>query len=140
MTDFSIDTVTTSPRIDTRWRTSKFGEDVARPGTLDLSKFVEGTHYNIGARKDNIIPSGVAVQLGAGGLYEPWDGTTGVLAGYINDDQGIELYRRAGVGKSTRSTFALLVVGIIDASYLPVVAQRTTVKAAANVSGKFVYA
>src|SRR4051794_22176353 len=102
MTDFGIDTFVTTPRVDTRWRTSKFGKDHARPGTLDLTKFVEGTHYNIGSISDNVIPSGVAVTYNATTkLYEPWATAalpedTPQLAGYINDDQGIDLFRRAG--------------------------------------------
>lgn len=190
--DFAIDTSTTEPRIDTRWRTSKHGQANGQPGTLDLNKFVEGTHYNIGSRKDNVIPSGVAVILNAAGLYEPfnaaaWAATTayaigarvvlsnGVVlvattagtsastapaapatiggtqsdgtvtwtreagfAGFINDDSGIDLYRRQGVEKSTKAAFSLLLHGIIDAAYLPVAAQRTTVKSAAN-TGSFIY-
>lgn len=136
MTDFAIDTSRTEPRIDTRWRASKFGQDHAQPGTLDLSTFVEGTHYNIGGRTDNVIPSGVALTKNAtSGLYEPW--TPGAsaedhpnLAGFINDDAGIELFRRTGVAKSTKAAFALLIVGGIDATRLPVSAQRAPVQVA----------
>lgn len=144
MTDFAIDTSTTSPRVDTRWRTSKFGKDHARSGTLDVTKFTAGTHYNIGGRTDNVIPSGVAVTLNAAtGLYEPWVAAADrandpVLAGYINDDQGIDVYRRAGVAASTKASFALLVIGILDATLLPVVAQRSTVKDAPEL-GQFTY-
>lgn len=144
MTDYQIDTSVTTPRVDTRWRTSKFGKDHARPGTLDLEKFIEGTHYNIGSITDNVIPSGVAVTLNATSkLYEPWVAdadpeASKPLAGYINDDQGIDLFRRGGVAKSTKSSFALLVHGILDASRLPVVAQRTTVQTAPS-TGNFIY-
>lgn len=199
--DFAIDSSVVSPRIDTRWRASKHGQDAAQPGTLDLTKFTSGTHYNIGSRTDNVIPSGIAVQFnGTSGMYEPWnpephqvsgawaastayakdaivklaDGkvlkctTAGTshtaaptgpavgstvtdgtavwtrlpdpvdLAGYINDDEGISLYRRVGVAASTKGAFALLLHGIIEPGLLPVAAQRTTVKAAPS-TGSFIY-
>lgn len=146
MTDFTTDTSTTTARVDTRWRTSKFGKDHARPGTLDLSKFVDGTHYNIGGRTDNVVPSGVAVTKNAGtGLYEPWAPSANpettphpVLAGYINDDEGIAVYRRAGAAKSTKAAFALLVHGILDTAYLPIAGQASAVASAANTH--FIYA
>jgi len=199
--DFGIDTSTTAPRIDTRWRTSKHGQDNGQPGTLDLTKFVNGTHYNIGARTDNVVPSGVAVQFNAStGLYEPWNagahapageweateaytlgdrvevggvvlvvttaGTSGSnapaapgavggtvtdgtvvwtrdadrvpYAGFVNDDAGIDLYRRTGVAISTKGAFSLLVHGIIDASKLPVAAQASAVADAPS-TGSFIY-
>lgn len=191
MTDFAIDSSQTTPRIDTRWRTSKHGQDNAQPGMLDLTKFVSGTHYNIGGRTDNVVPSGVAVVKNAAGLYEPlvgdaWvtatayalgdriiidgavliattagtsdasaptvpaavggtvtDGTVvwtreAGLAGFINDDEGVSLYRRVGVAASEKSTFALLVHGIIDADFLPVSAQAAVVKTI-NSTGSFIY-
>ncbi len=200
--DFAIDSSVTSPRIDTRWRASKHGQDSAQPGTLDLTKFVDGTHYNIGSRTDNVVPSGVAVEFNSTtGLYEPWNagahaaagtweattayavgarvklasgivlqattaGTSGStaptapgavggtvtdgtvvwtrqpeakpIAGFINDDQGIDLYRRAGVAKSTTGAFALLLHGIIEVAQLPVASQAAAVKAAPS-TGSFIY-
>lgn len=143
MTDFSIDTSTTDARVDTRWRTSKFGKDHARPGTLDLTKFEAGVHYNIGGRTDNVIPSGVAVvKNDTTGLYEPWapaaEGESPAYAGFINDDQGVDVYRRVGVAKSEKAAFALLVHGILDASHLPVAAQAAAIEDAST-SGQFIY-
>ena len=155
MTDFAIDSSRTAARVDTRWRTSTHGEDAARPGTLDLSKFISGTHYNIGGRADNVIPSGVAVQYNdSTKMYEPWvPGTPAVgepgdedyeaptgepIAGFINDDQGIDVYRRQGVAASTKSSFALLVHGIIETAFLPIAAQAAAVKDAQS-TGSFVF-
>ena len=191
--DLTIDSSVTEARHDTRWRTSKHGQANGQPGTLDLTKFIEGTHYNIGGRKDNVIPSGVAVVLnGASGLYEPfglgaWAATSAValgervllasgallvattagtsgaaaptapatiggtvtdgtvvwtreagFAGYINDDAGIPLFRRAGVAKSTKAGFSLLLHGILEPTYMPIAAQRAAVKTAPS-TGSFTY-
>lgn len=147
MTDFTIDSKATGG-IDTRWRAGRLGADEGRPGQLKLSTFVDGTHYNIG-NSFNTIPSGVAVAEHADGEYVPWDPTAGaegdyrrVLAGYINDDEGIALFRREGVAKSTKSTFSLLIVGIIDPSVLPIAAQRAAVAATRTsglTTGSFTY-
>lgn len=135
MTDLSIVSRFDGPGIDTRWRRSHDVQNVPLPGTLDLTKFVAGTHYNLG-NTFNVIPSGVAVGLiTATGLYGPFDTAAAdgrqTLAGFINDDQGIPLYREVGVAVSTKALFARLVVGVIKSSLLPIAAQRTTVKAAA---------
>lgn len=140
MTDFAIDSSTTYGT-DVRWRTSKHGQAEARPGTLDVTKFIAGTHYNIGTRRDGVIPSGVALVFNTGTkLYEPWDPAVPAakIAGYINDDAGVETYRRVGVAQSTTSTFALLVHGHIEAARLPVAAQRAGA-AAAPTTGLFIY-
>ncbi|MGK0740429.1 hypothetical protein ACSHWG_00870 [Leucobacter sp. Z1108] len=147
MTDFSIDTTQVGVPIDTRWRASSHGQDAARPGTLDLSKFTSGTHFNIGGRTDSVIPSGVALTYnGTSKMYEPWvassdPGTTPhpTVAGFINDDSGVAIYRRAGVAASTKAAFALLVHGVVETSYLPVAAQRAAISAAPT-TGAFVYA
>lgn len=129
MTDFSVTSGVTGENQDTRWRASSHGEDTARPGQLDPTKFTEGTHYNIGGKTDNVIPSGVAVAKLASGLYGPFDAAAGeegdpqrTLAGYINDN--------AGVAVGAKPTFALLVHGIVKPSLLPIAAQRSTVKTA----------
>lgn len=145
MADFQVTTAVTGKKIDTRWRASAHGEDSARPGQLDPTAFVSGTHYNLNGATDNVIPSGTAVALLASGLYGPFDitaGTTGdarrKLAGFINDDGGVEL----GTSPSTsKPTFALLVHGLIRADLLPIAAQRTTVataEAGGQWSGSFV--
>ena len=132
MTDFTVDSRVTGG-IDTRWRASKHAQDAARPGTLNLSLFTSGTHYNIAgsAYGPDIIPSGVAVgKVTATGDYGPFDNAAfdgrEVLAGFINDDEGVPVKRASGA-TSTKSTFARLVHGIVKASVLPVAAQRTPV-------------
>lgn len=134
MTDFTVDSSATGG-IDTRWRASKHGQDAARPGTLDISLFVSGTHYNITGSlyPADTIPSGVAVgKVTATGLYGPFDNAAvdgrEVFAGFINDDAGIPVKRPSGV-TSTKSTFARLIHGIIRSSVMPVSAQRAPVKA-----------
>lgn len=150
MTDFTVDSKAT-PGQDTRWRAGRLGVDEARPGTLDLTAFTSGTHYGItgslyGA---DVIPSGVAVAKNAAGNYVPFDPAAGsegdprrVLAGFINDDAGIPVKRESGA-TSTKSTFSLLITGIIDAPKLPIVAQRTSVlvtrTTAPFASGTFTY-
>lgn len=134
MTDFQVTSGVTGENQDTRWRASSHGEDAARPGQLDPTAFTSGTHYNIGGRTDNVIPSGVAVAKLASGLYGPYDAAAGesgdpqrTLAGFVNDNAGVAL----GASPSTsKPTFALLVHGIVKASVLPIAAQRTTVKTA----------
>lgn len=141
MTDFSIKSRATGVKQDTRWRASAHGEDSARPGQLDMTKFTSGTHFNIAGQDKNTIPSGVAVALLANGLYAPYDPAAGAddsdpqrkLAGFINDNEGIVL----GDSPSTaKPTFALLWHGGIKASVLPIAAQRVAVKTAPT-SGLF---
>lgn len=143
MSDFQITSRATGVKQDTRWRWSAHGESSARPGQLDMSAFTSGTHYNIPGQDKNTIPSGVAVALLANGLYGPYDAAAGadendprrLLAGYINDNEGVVL----GDSPSTaKPTFALLWHGGIKASLLPIAAQRTTVKTA-KTTGLFTY-
>jgi len=143
MTDFSVTSGVTGENQDTRWRASSHGEDSARPGQLDPTAFTSGTHYNLGGKTDNVIPSGVAVAELASGLYGPYDaaaGTTGdvrrILAGYINDNAGVSLGKTPATSKPT---FALLKHGFIKASRLPIAAQRTTVTTAVATTGTFTY-
>lgn len=118
MTDFAITETRSENSVDTRWRASRHGQFQAQPGTLDLSKFVEGTHYNIGSRKDNVIPSGIPVTKGASGMYEPW-APAATVDGYINDNQGVDVLRADGT-KSTKAAFARLWHGLVDPSFIPV--------------------
>lgn len=134
MTDFTVQTAATGEAVDTRWRAGKHGEDSARPGQLDPTAFVSGTHYNLNGRTDNIVPSGVAIAKAASGLYVPFDSAAGSagdarrkLAGFINDDGGVPL---GATPSTSKPTFARLVHGVINPAYLPVVAQRTTLTAA----------
>lgn len=131
MTDFQVTTAVTGEKVDTRWRASKHGQDVARPGQLDMSLFKAGEHYNLDGATDNIIPSGVAVTALESGLYGPYTGAEGTtLDGYINDN--------AGVPVSPKATFARLVHGIVKPSMLPIPAQREAVKTATT-TGSFIY-
>lgn len=131
MTDFSVTSRATGENQDTRWRASSHGEDSARPGQLDPTAFTAGTHYNIGGKADNVIPSGVAVAKLASGLYGPYDAAAGeegdprrTLAGYVNDNAGVSL---GATPASAKPTFALLVHGMVKASRLPIADQRTAV-------------
>lgn len=130
MTDFSVTSRATGENQDTRWRASSHGEDSARPGQLDPAAFTAGTHFNIGGKTDNVIPSGVAVVKLESGLYGPYVPVTDpeadqpVLAGYINDNAGVSL---GASPSSAKPTFALLVHGIVKASRLPIAAQREAV-------------
>lgn len=110
---------------DTRWRTSKHGQDAARPMQLDASKFSGDAiaTYTTPNGTVTVIKSGVAVAE-SGDLYVPWDETktdgTEVLAGFINDNEGVVVTDKA----TAKPGAALLVHGIIDVSKLPVASQR----------------
>jgi hypothetical protein len=131
MTDFQVTSRATGENQDTRWRASAHGEDSARPGQLDPTKFTSGTHYNIGGKTDNVVPSGVGVAKLASGLYGPYDAAAGeegdpqrTLAGYINDNAGVSL---GATPSASKPTFARFVHGIVKPSLLPIAAQRTSV-------------
>ncbi|MDY0829128.1 hypothetical protein SK224_08315 [Microbacterium sp. BG28] len=140
MVDFQTTTTKVGRKQDTRWRASQHANDVARPGQLNPTLFTAGTHYNLNGATDNVIPSGVAVgQVTATKLYGPYDATATdgrqTLAGFINDNQGVEL---GATPATAKPTFALLVHALIKASVLPIAAQRTAVKTA-TASGSFIY-
>lgn len=129
MTDFSVTSGVTGENQDTRWRASSHGEDTARPGQLDPTKFTSGTHYNLGGRTDNVVPSGVALgQITATKLYGPYDSTATdgreKLAGFLNDNAGVSLGKTPA---SSKPTCAVLKHGIVKPSLLPIAAQRTAV-------------
>lgn len=143
MVDFQTTTSAVGRPTDTRWRAGKFGEGSEKSGQLDPSTFTSGTHYNLGGRTDNVVPSGVAVALLANGLYAPYNSTAGsagdprrTLAGFIADVQGVDL----GPNPSTsKPTFALAGIAEVAPSRLPIAAQRTTLAAAEAVTGIFKY-
>lgn len=129
MTDFSVTSGVTGENQDTRWRASSHGEDTARPGQLDPTKFTSGTHYNLGGRTDNVVPLGVALgQITATKLYGPYDSsaTDGreKLAGFLNDNAGVSLGKTPAASKPT---CAVLKHGIVKPSLLPIAAQRSAV-------------
>jgi len=147
MADFAITSTHVDNPVDTRWRASHHGQTTAQPGTLDLTEFVEGVHYNIGGRTDFVIPSGVAVQLDKdSGMYVPWvpgtpaegdEGEPGYkpaveaepVAGFINDNEGVEIKRADGTVSET-SPFARLLHGFVDVAFLPVATQAAALKGA----------
>ena len=143
MVDFQTTLSPTGRSVDTRWRASKHGQDAARPGQLDPTAFTSGTHYPATGADKNVIPSGVAVAELVSGLYGPYSSTAGsegdprrILAGFINDDEGVDL---GATPASAKPTFALLVHGIVKPSALPIAAQRTTLDDAEGVTGSFIY-
>lgn len=143
MVDFQTTTSAVGRPIDTRWRAGKFGEGSEKSGQLDPTTFVAGTHYNLGGRTDNVVPSGVAVAKLASGLYAPYDPTAGTtgdprrkLAGFIADVQGVEL---GATPSTSKPTFALAGIAEVNAALLPVVAQRTNLGTAEAVLGIFKY-
>lgn len=135
MSDFQTTKSSFGRALDTRWRTGKHGEDGARPGQLDPTAFTAGTHYNLpGKPANNTIPSGTALQKLGSGLYGPLV-ASGVLAGYVNDDYGVEL---GATPATAKPTFALLIHGVINPDFLPIAAQKALV-AAADTTGLFTY-
>lgn len=143
MADFQVTKTAVGTPIDTRWRVSDFGVGTEVSAQLDPTKFTSGTHYNLGGRADNVIPSGVAVAKLASGLYAPFDadaGTEGdpqrVLAGFIADVEGVAL---GASPSNAKPTFALAVVAQIDKSKLPIASQASDIENAEAVTGIFHY-
>lgn len=138
MADFLVTDERTGDTIDTRWRASKHGQDVARPAQLDPTAFEAGVHYNLNGKTDGIIPSGTALSKLESGLYGPFVGEGGEdgadnLAGFINDNTGVAM--------SAKPTCALLVHGLIKPAVLPIESQRNAVQAAVDAgstTGSFV--
>jgi hypothetical protein len=140
MVDFQTTTTLVGKPINKSWLHARHGQEVAVPGQLNASLFTADTHYPTTGATAYIIPSGVAVgRVTATGRYGPYDSTAvdgrAVLAGYINDDEGVELIQPVSGAKPT---FALLKHGVIKASKLPITAQRTAVLTA-NSTGSFIY-
>lgn len=84
--------------------------------TLDITKFVSGTHYPNG-----FIPSGTAIgKLAAGGLFGPYDDTkadgTQVLYGFTYGD--VRAVRQNGTTASKVGTGAV-VSGAVSVAKLP---------------------
>lgn len=70
--DLKFETEATFANEDHSWLASRLGFDTARPATLDLSLFTEGTHYPNG-----FIPSGMGLgKVTGSGLYGPYGGNT----------------------------------------------------------------
>jgi hypothetical protein len=141
MVDFQTTTTAVGRPIDTRWRSGKFGQGTEKSAQLDPTAFVAGTHYNLGGRTDNVVPSGVAVAKAANNLYVPFDPTAGSagdprrkLCGFIADVQGVEL---GPTPSTSKPTFALAHIAEITAALLPVVAQRTNLGNAEATVGIF---
>lgn len=118
MTDISV--VTTASQVENRaWLLS--GPEGVGPGwtpsvTLDISKFVQGTHYPNG-----YIPSGTVIaRITTGGLYGPYDNTA-------EDGREIEASDRLGIlfgsvpvrAGSTKVGGARVVHAVVDAAKLP---------------------
>jgi hypothetical protein len=56
---------------DQSWLASQHGTDATRSITLDMTTFIEGTHY-----PDGYLPSGIALgKITASGKYGPYDDT-----------------------------------------------------------------
>lgn len=118
MTDISV--VTTASQVENRsWLLS--GPEGVGPGwtpsvTLDISKFVQGTHYPNG-----YIPSGIILaKVTATGLYGPYDNTA-------SDGREIEAGDRLGLlfgslpvrPGATKVGGAIVVHAAVDAAKLP---------------------
>ncbi|MCZ4066436.1 hypothetical protein O1W71_01975 [Microbacterium sp. H37-C3] len=124
--DFTTRTFVTELPVSTAWRTSKHGQDTGRPMQLDAAAFTGDAiaKYDMENGPVTVIKSGVAVAE-KGDLYVPWapeatDGTE-VLAGFINNNQGVIV---RGDGAGAKPTASLLIHGIVDATRVPVPAQR----------------
>lgn len=98
------------------WLGSAHGTDVPISVTLDVSKFVAGTHY-----PDGYIKSGVALgKITATGLYGPYDDTATdgreTLTGFLFTAQDVNARRVT----STKVVGSMLWHGAIKESKLPV--------------------
>ena len=117
MTNFGIQAARTGHVVDTRWRTQSHGENVAVPGQVAVADFTDV----IGLVNPGYIPSGTALAK-EGDKIVLFDGDND-LYGFVNDNDGAD----ASAGDYT--TVAVLLHGVINPNYLPVVAQRAAVKA-----------
>ena len=118
MTDISV--VTTASQVENRsWLLS--GPEGVGPGwtpsvTLDISKFVQGTHYPNG-----YIPSGtVLARVTATGLYGPYDSTASDGREVVTGDRLGILFGSIPVRPgSTKAGGAIVVHAAVDATKLP---------------------
>lgn len=63
---------------DNRWLGSRHGVENAKTGTLKANSFTP-----------KIVKSGTPVQIGSDGLYEPYTGPEGTLAGFVLGDHDV---------------------------------------------------
>lgn len=114
------------------------GEHGTEPGTtpsitLDIAKFIAGTHYPNG-----FIPSGTVIaKVTATGLYGPYDDAAvdgrAVAAGLLFDSETVETGQ-------TQATNAMLVHGFVEEARLPFSGATTgAIDAAGKVDLKLIY-
>lgn len=136
--DLGIETTRVGGR-DQRWLASSHGLETTTPGTLDLSNTDTAGAVNA----YGYIPDGTAVGLNTtSGLYQLFvagksDGSQ-ILAGFVIGDTNVWQSRKPGsLVSGNKVGIAVLRHGVINKSYLPIVAQRSTVVAATK-TGDFV--
>jgi hypothetical protein len=127
---------------DHSWLASNAGISDAQSVTLDVSKFVSGTHYDAATKT---LKSGIGIaKITASSLYGPYDktatdGRQNALYGFLLDEQGLQ---RADGSLSTSVTAASLRHGDISVGHLPIAAQQAggaSDVTAATTTGQFVW-
>lgn len=124
---FGTTTTATASASSDKWRRTRGDNNENVAGSIKTVDFADVIDAN------GVIPSGVALQLGGDGYYKPLkaDGTN-VLAGFISDQGGVDVYGidESGVSVSIRET--------IVPKYLPVPAHQA-LNSTYPTSGAFVY-
>jgi hypothetical protein len=139
--DYSTITSQTGGR-DQTWLASDHGLSTGQSRTLDVSKFVSGTHYDANTK---VLYSGIGLaKITASGLYGPYDttasdGRQSKLDSFLLFEEPLLLPNGA---TSTKVAVAALQHGFIIPANLPIAAQRSggaSDVTAATSAGEFVF-
>lgn len=127
---------------DQTWLASDHGLSSGQTRTLDITKFVSGTHYDATLK---VIYSGIALaKITASGLYGPYDTTQTdgrqlVLDSFLLFEEPLILPNGA---TSAKAAVAVIQHALINTPNLPIAAQRAggaSDVTTATTIGKFVF-
>jgi hypothetical protein len=135
-------TVSSTGGRDLTWLASDHGISNGQPRTLDVSKFVSGTHYDATTK---VLFSGIGLaKITASGLYGPYDTTANdgrqtALDGFTLFEEPLLLPNGS---LSTAVAVAVVLHAIIKPANLPIAAQRVggaSDVSAATTAGKYIF-
>jgi hypothetical protein len=126
MSDFAPQTTVVPDSGDYRWLRANWGRDVQVPATIDVALLKDENGAFLDGVVDTntgIIPAGLPLgKVTETGKYGPYDATAtdgrDVLAGFLSAPEQLQGTTFAGV-TSTELEVGLLVVGLIDPTYVP---------------------
>jgi hypothetical protein len=120
MTDLSIRSVPAPAAADYTWLAGDSSAfDTAQTGTLQVSAFTSGTHYDAVTK---VIPAGIVLSK-SGNFFIPYVAGTGIKIAGITAAP-LEILHDDGTSATTL-IFPRVVEGVIIPANLPVAAQRT---------------